>query len=85
MNKDKDLLQSVEAFALQIKHLRDKAYQRYSTLVQQALREQIIILEESGSNLVLIGWNDYWERFGALYPVGEKEKIEEACRRSKES
>ena len=44
-----------------------------------------IILEESGSKLVLIGWNDYWERFGALYPVGEKEKIEEACRRSKES
>lgn len=43
-----------------------------------------LILEDTDAKLVLIGWNDYWEHFGLLYPVGEKERIEELCRRNSE-
>lgn len=41
MNTDKNLLQSVEELASQIRHLRDQAFQQYSALVQMVLREQI--------------------------------------------
>lgn len=39
------------------------------------------ILCEIGSNLLLLSWDEYWSCFGCIYPAGEKERIEEACRR----
>lgn len=39
------------------------------------------ILCENGSNLLLFSWDEYWSHFGCIYPSGEKERIEEACRR----
>lgn len=41
MRTGKNLLQSVEDIALQIKNLRDRAYQQYSDLVKQILSGQI--------------------------------------------
>lgn len=41
-----------------------------------------LIFCNSGSNLLLFGWEDYWNRFGSLYPAGEKERVEEACRQA---
>lgn len=40
------------------------------------------ILCNTGSNLLLFSWEDYWSYFGCIYPPGEKERIEEECRRS---
>ena len=43
-----------------------------------------LIFCNSGSNLLLFDWEDYWRRFGSLYPVGEEERMEEACRNTKQ-
>ena len=43
-----------------------------------------LIHNNDGRKLLLFGWEDYWRRFGSLYPVGEKERIEEACRNTKQ-
>lgn len=40
----------------------------------------ILIRSEGYPDLLLIGWEDYWERFGMLHKPGEREDIEEACR-----
>lgn len=40
-----------------------------------------LILGNNGKNLLLFGWEDYWLRFGCLYPDGEKKRIEEECSR----
>ena len=39
------------------------------------------IVPKDGNSLIMIGWNDFWETFGILYPDGEREKIEEECRK----
>ena len=44
-----------------------------------------LIFCDNGNNLLLFGWDDYWLRFGCLYPDGEKERIEEECQRSSEA
>ena len=41
-----------------------------------------LIIRNSGSRLLLFDWEDYWRRFGTLYPDGERERIEEACRQA---
>jgi len=35
-----------------------------------------------GTDLLLFGWDDYWNRFESLYPPGERERVEEACRKA---
>lgn len=67
MNTDKDLLKSVEEFALQIKHLRDQAYKQYSSLVQQTLREQITDIQSIEK--IMDGLLDFCdeERFIEIY------------------
>ena len=44
-----------------------------------------VILSNDGQRLILIGWEDYWSHFGLLYPLGERERIEEECRRQLDS
>ena len=41
-----------------------------------------LIISNSGSKLLLFDWEDYWRRFGMLYPDGERERIEAACRQA---
>jgi len=41
----------------------------------------ILVVSNTGSNLLLFAWNDYWNRFASLYPEGEKDRVEEACRK----
>ena len=43
-----------------------------------------LIIGSDGSKLLLFGWEDYWNRFGALYSDGERERIEEACKNAKQ-
>ena len=43
-----------------------------------------LIHNNDGRKLLLFGWEDYCRRFGTLYPEGEKERIEEACRNAKQ-
>lgn len=43
-----------------------------------------IIYAENGPDALLFGWEDYWERFGCLYPPGEKERVEEECKRRRD-
>lgn len=43
-----------------------------------------LILTENGPDALLFGWEDYWKRFGSLYPPGEKERVEEECRKIRE-
>lgn len=38
-----------------------------------------MIRSVTGNSLVLIGWEDYWNCFGILYPDGERKRIEELC------
>lgn len=42
----------------------------------------ILICCNSGSKLLLFSWEDYWNRYAALYPEGERERVEEACRQA---
>lgn len=44
-----------------------------------------VILGNDGQRLVLVGWEDYWNHFGLLYPSGERERIEDECRRQREA
>lgn len=44
-----------------------------------------VILGNDGQRLVLIGWADYWNHFGLLYSTGEREVVEDECRRQRES
>lgn len=43
-----------------------------------------VIIGNDGQRLVLIGWEDYWNHFGLLYPPGERERVEDECRRQRE-
>lgn len=43
-----------------------------------------LIQELDGRKLVLIGWDDYWNLFGLLYPAGERERMEALCRKKGE-
>jgi len=43
-----------------------------------------LIHTENGADALLFGWEDYWERFGCLYPPGEKERVEEECKRRRD-
>ena len=40
------------------------------------------IINNDGRKYLLFDWEDYWKRFGMLYPDGEKERVEEACRKA---
>ena len=44
----------------------------------------IFICSAGFPDLLLIAWEEYWERFGMLHEPGEREAIEEACRNYKE-
>lgn len=44
-----------------------------------------VIFGNDGQRLVLIGWADYWNHFGLLYSTGEREGVEDECRRQRES
>lgn len=44
----------------------------------------VLIRSEGHPDLVLIAWDEYWERFGMIHESGEREAIEEACRYYKE-
>lgn len=36
----------------------------------------ILITDEGLPDLLLFGWEDYWQRFGSLHEPGEREAIE---------
>ena len=40
----------------------------------------VLILDGDKPDAVLIAWEDFWRRFGVLYPEGERERVEAACR-----
>lgn len=42
----------------------------------------LLIINNDGQKYLLFDWEDYWRRFGMLYPDGEKERVEEACRKA---
>ena len=44
----------------------------------------IFICSAGFPDLLLIAWEEYWERFGMFHEPGEREAIEEACRNYKE-
>lgn len=45
----------------------------------------ILIKDEGLPDLLLFGWEDYWQKFGSLHKAGEREAIEaEAKRRYEE-
>ena len=44
----------------------------------------ILIRSDGFPDLLLIAWDEYWERFGIFHEPGEREAIEEACRNYKE-
>ena len=41
-----------------------------------------LILMGEKPSLILMSWEDYWDRFGVLHPEGERSQIEDACRKS---
>jgi len=45
----------------------------------------ILIRSEGTPDLILIDWEEYWELFGMLHAIGERETIEDACRNYKEA
>lgn len=45
-------------------------------------RGPILIKANNGHECLLFEWNDYWERFGWLHEPGERQRIEEECRKS---
>ncbi len=45
-------------------------------------RGPILINANNGHACLLFEWNDYWERFGWLHEPGERQRIEEECRKS---
>ena len=38
-----------------------------------------LIITETGPDLLLFEWEDYWSRFGYYYTQGEKERVEAEC------
>ena len=45
----------------------------------------ILITDQGLPDLLLFGWEDYWQRFGSLYEPGAREKIEAAIKRKYEA
>ena len=43
-----------------------------------------LIIGDDEQQMIMMGWEEYWSLFGLLYPPGEREKIEEACRQQRE-
>lgn len=43
------------------------------------------IINDDGNSLILMEWDEYWRKFGVLYPDGERERIEEECRKLNET
>ena len=41
----------------------------------------ILITDQGLPDLLLFGWEDYWQRFGSLYEPGDREKIEAEIKR----
>ena len=45
----------------------------------------ILITDQGLPDLLLFGWEDYWQRFGSLYEPGDREKIEAEIKRKYEA
>lgn len=76
-------------------HLEIEKLRRVTREEIQANTEAILEMADDGNgpilihsagypDLLLIAWDEYWERFGMLHEPGEREAIEEACRNYKE-
>lgn len=54
----------------------------YESICERAKTEgPFMIKNQDGRQLILFSFDDYFNRFGILYPPGEKERIEAECRR----
>ena len=40
-----------------------------------------LLLGDDGLRMIIMGWEEYWSLFGLLHPPGEREKIEEECKK----
>ena len=76
-------------------HLEIEKLRRVTREEIQANTETILEMADDGNSpilirsagypdLLLIAWDEYWERFGMLHEPGERKAIEEACRNYKE-
>ena len=45
----------------------------------------ILITDQGLPDLLLFGWEDYWQRFGSLYEPGDREKSEAEIKRKYEA
>lgn len=60
----------------------EEAEEHFSDILERlnVQKEPFVICKDDVPCLILMEWEDYWERFGSLKPPGERERIEAACR-----
>ena len=64
---------------------RDEFAAAFDSILEKVERgcDPILIRSPRTPDLLLMGWANYWQRFGCLHAPGEREAIEEACRNYK--
>lgn len=62
--------------------------QHFDALMQEARegsRPLRIRAEDGSSDLLMFGWDDFFERFQTIYPPEKRAEIEMACRKFRET